>query len=225
MKPINRLISAAVAVCAVNPAFAGDSCKSGDRKLDLNAPCIPAKLVDYLYCLQESGGGKVEFKSKEGSEKSSAYQITFGGKASGIIVQEDASGGYTSSEIATVVRELREKLDPKLTANCKKIANELAQCKTVKRTYSASKDSDWQRTNWSETLNPSLDLFVKNNEQIIGGQVQTKGDGVIFVSSVTISPDGRTAHAQCAAQYNSSSRGFCRISAMVDVTEPAISCP
>jgi hypothetical protein len=225
MKPLNVLIAAAAAVCAVNAAFADDACKSGERKLDSNAPCMPEKLVDYLYCLQQSGGGKIEFTSKEGSDNSSALQITLGGKASGVIVKGDASGSYSSSEAAKATKELEAKLDPSLTANCKKIADEITQCKTVTRTYSQSRPSKWERTNWSETLNPPLDLQVAYNERIIGGNVETQGSGVIFVSAVTISSDRRSAHAQCSAQNDANSYGLCRIVATLDATVTSTSCP
>lgn len=121
MKPLNVLISAAAAVCAVNAASANDVCKSGERKVNVNAPCMPEKLVDYLECLQESGSGTVEFKSREGSDNSSSLQITFGGKASGVIVKRDAGGQYSRSEAAKATRELEAKLDPSLTARCESV--------------------------------------------------------------------------------------------------------
>jgi hypothetical protein len=136
MKPLNVLISAAAAVCAVNAAFADDVCKSGERKVNVNAPCMPEKLVDYLDCLQESGSGTVEFKSREGSDNSSSLQITFGGKASGVIVKRDAGGQYSRSEAAKATRELEAKLDPSLTARCEELAKKLTGTNTMQERYS-----------------------------------------------------------------------------------------
>jgi hypothetical protein len=136
MKPLNVLIFAAAAVCAVNAAFADDVCKSGERKVNVNAPCMPEKLVEYLECLQESGSGTVEFKSREGSDNSSSLQITFGGKASGVIVKRDAGGQYSRSEAAKATRELEAKLDPSLTARCEELAKKLTGTNTMQERYS-----------------------------------------------------------------------------------------
>ena len=136
MKPLNVLISAAAAVCAVNAASADDVCKSGERKVNVNAPCMPEKLVDYLECLQESGSGTVGFKSREGSDNSSSLQITFGGKASGVIVKRDAGGQYSRSEAAKATRELEAKLDPSLTARCEELAKKLTGTNTMQERYS-----------------------------------------------------------------------------------------
>jgi hypothetical protein len=186
---------------------------------------MPEKLVDYLYCLQQRGSGKIEFKKNwRESQNSSDLQITVGGKQSGVVLIADAAGGYSSADVAKLTQELAAKLDPTLTQNCKQIvATGTTQCVTVTRTVLRA--SDWERTNWSETLNPPLDLQVAYNERIIGGKVETKGSGVIFVSPVSVSPDGRTAHAQCAAQYDPHSYGFCRIVVTVDVTTKSNACP
>jgi hypothetical protein len=228
MKLLMIIMISASTLGAGIPAFGQDNCKAGERKLDkldAHTPCIPDKLVNYLVCLEKSSGGKIEFTSKEGSDNSSAQQIILKGKGSGVVVNGEANGSYSTSETARITRELQAKLDPNLTTNCKIFADEITACKSTTDVHSETRFSDWKDTNWDLTKNPMLYLPVNYNERIVGGDVQTQTRGFIATSAVTISPDHRMAQAQCAAQNDGGSNGFCRIRATVDVTDITVSCP
>ena len=207
MKQLNLIISIAAVLYASN-VLADNACKQGEKRFELNAPCMPDRLVDYLYCLQKSGGGKVAFKSRAASDKSDSFEITFGEKPSGVIVQGYVSGASRSLEAANVTRDLEEKLRPDITASCKAISSEIKGCEP-------EQTSDWERTDWNETLNPSLNFMLNGRGRIVGAKVQVRGSGVIATSTVTVTDGGRAAHAQCAAQNDANSRGECRIVATV----------
>jgi hypothetical protein len=85
--------------------------------------------------------------------------------------------------------------------------------------HTVSQCSDWTKTTWQPTVHPDLHLAVDHNETIVSGYVETDPSrtyGTVNVSSVAITPDRRAAVANCAAQDNARSSGYCRIHAIVD---------
>lgn len=104
-------------------ACAQAACASGQARLKDGDPCIPSHLVNYLYCLGGSGGGRVEVKKKEDASSSKQLEVTIGGKGSGVVIRGEGSGSVKNAEVTRVLKELDEKLDPSLTKNCKELAS------------------------------------------------------------------------------------------------------
>ena len=113
---------AAIAIFTIDYAYGQSACPAGQAKLRDGEPCIPNHLRNYLYCLSQSGGGKVEVVKKEESTTSSRLEVTIGGKGSGVIIKGEGSGSVRKEEEARALKELSEKLDPSLTKNCKDLA-------------------------------------------------------------------------------------------------------
>ncbi len=43
----------------------GADCPKGEKQLHPNEACIPTSLFNYLYCLEKSGGGRIEITRQE----------------------------------------------------------------------------------------------------------------------------------------------------------------
>lgn len=113
----------ALASLSVTPAMSSESCPKGEKRLRANEECIPASLFNYLYCLQQSGGGKIEVIRRSGDETAKSLEIQLSGKGSGVVIKGEGGGAIKTSDATKAARELQEKLDPSLTANCKYFAN------------------------------------------------------------------------------------------------------
>ena len=100
-------------------------CKPGEKQLRAGEICIPAGMADYLYCLQNSGGGTVEIVHKGSDTQSNDLQITLGGKASGIVIRGDANGSVSNKSSKVATDELQAKLDPGLAGTCKAFADKV----------------------------------------------------------------------------------------------------
>ncbi|MEB0060141.1 hypothetical protein [Variovorax sp. LG9.2] len=110
--------------------FAADAtnsqtCANGEKRLHAEDECIPQLLFNYLYCLQSSGGGKVEVIRKDGDENSPSSEINFSGKGSGVVIKGEGAVGFKHSDVTKATRELQEKLNPALADKCERIANEI----------------------------------------------------------------------------------------------------
>lgn len=115
------------ALVALLAAFAGSAiaqpvCPQGQGRLRDGEPCIPVHLLNYLYCLSHSGGGKIEIVKKEERSHSDELEISIGGKGSGVIISVEGAGGIKREEASRALKELSEKLDPSLAKNCKDLA-------------------------------------------------------------------------------------------------------
>lgn len=120
------ILICALASLPVTPALSSESCPKGEKRLRANEECIPASLFNYLYCLQQSGGGKIEVIRKSGDETTKNLEIQLSGKGSGVVIKGEGGGAIKKSDATKAARELQEKLDPSLSANCKYFANETA---------------------------------------------------------------------------------------------------
>lgn len=49
----------ALILCAFSTAGMAQVCSNGEKQLHAGEPCIPAVLFNYLYRLENSGGGKI----------------------------------------------------------------------------------------------------------------------------------------------------------------------
>lgn len=120
------LMCATLAFGVTHFAAHGQACKSGERQLNSGEPCIPAGLFNYLYCLKQSGGGKIEVQKKSDDSTSKQLEIAVGGKGSGVVLSGELSGGFKKAETQRAARELSEKLDPTLAARCQSIAEQIS---------------------------------------------------------------------------------------------------
>ncbi len=117
------------AVAAALLLFVGlanaQSCTNGEKRLHAEDECIPPLLFNYLYCLQISGGGKVEVVKRSGDQNSKSAEIQLSGKGSGVILKGAAAVGYKQADVNNATRELQEKIDPTLAAKCERIATSI----------------------------------------------------------------------------------------------------
>lgn len=115
-----RLSTATIVCCfLLGPlAHGADTCPKGEAQLRNGEPCIPKALVSYLYCLENSGGGKIEVKSASNSKDNRTLEITVNGKGSGVVVRGQGSGKVARDNSSHVARSIEEKFDPSLAKNC-----------------------------------------------------------------------------------------------------------
>src|SRR5690349_2140204 len=73
--------------CLPLRAFAADACDKGEKRLHPTEECIPKLLFNYLYCLEKSGGGRVEVNRRDVKDTSNDLEIRIGGKGAGVIVK------------------------------------------------------------------------------------------------------------------------------------------
>jgi len=161
---------------------AADSCTDpGEKVLRPGEPCMPARLIVYLYCLEKSGGGKVEFTSKITTDTTSEAQISVGGKASGIIIKSEASGRVSKTESAKVTSELQEKLDPTLGANCKFYAN--ASIKIPQTVSSTLPEPPWPE-NLKQYAGAFALLHLTGHDQSTNKAITFNSGGVVIAPGV-----------------------------------------
>lgn len=123
-----RTLAYVVVTFSVLSSFASnadETCANNQRKLHPGEPCIPEPLFNYLYCLSNSGGGKIEVVKKEQTETTKDLEINVQGKGSGVVIKAEGGGGFKSSEASRAGKELSEKLDPTLAAHCESILKDL----------------------------------------------------------------------------------------------------
>ncbi|MGD0283680.1 MAG: hypothetical protein ABSB95_15115 [Dissulfurispiraceae bacterium] len=111
-------------------ALGTDVCPKGEKRLHPGEECIPAQLFNYLYCLEYSGGGKVEITRTGSTDDAKSLEIQLAGKGSGVILKGEGSGKFTKANTTKTTREIHEKLDPTLTANCKSLVNPVSKSNT-----------------------------------------------------------------------------------------------
>ncbi len=116
-------ISILAFLALTSSAFAQQTCPSGQSRLGGEEPCIPSQLFNYLYCLKQSGGGKIEVVERDDTTKARSLEVNIEGKGSGVVIKGEGIGGFKSAETTRVLKELNEKLDPSLTSNCKEFAS------------------------------------------------------------------------------------------------------
>jgi hypothetical protein len=121
MKLIDILVASLLAATTLQ-AVAQGVCPKGEKRLRPTEECLPAILFNYLYCLEKSGGGKIEVKKRETGEKTKSIEIGFAGAASGVVLKGQASTGYKKNDTEKAVKELEEKIDPSLASKCQAIA-------------------------------------------------------------------------------------------------------
>jgi hypothetical protein len=94
------------------------TCPASTKILSAGGPCIAENLFNYLYCIEKSGGGKIEIVKKENSSSSADIEVKMAGEGSGILIKGGGSGSFSKKEAAVSSKELSEKLDPNLVKNC-----------------------------------------------------------------------------------------------------------
>lgn len=121
MKTLISIAATTAAVLFAHIAMA-QACPPGQSRLHEGDPCIASQLVDYLYCLSQSGGGKVEIVQRGDFKKNGNLEINIAGKGSGVVIKGEGSAATKNSSSSQAVSELSEKLDASLTSNCKQLA-------------------------------------------------------------------------------------------------------
>ena len=123
-----RAITAFFLVVSVLPAHGlGQACGQGQRRLSPSEPCIPETLFNYLYCLEKSGSGKVEFVQRNNDVSEKGREFTLDGKATGVILSGALNGGYKQNDVSRVAREISQKVDPTLAGKCEAFAKLIDQ--------------------------------------------------------------------------------------------------
>lgn len=120
---IIRYLVPALLILASWHVAAQPACPKGEKRLRPTDECIPAVLFNYLYCLEKSGGGKVEIKTKSGDEKTKSIEIGVAGAAGSVVLKGKGSVGFKNSDAEKAVREIEERLDPTLAQRCHKLAS------------------------------------------------------------------------------------------------------
>jgi len=103
-------------------SFAAENCSDGQRRIAQGEPCIPASMFEYLYCLSQSGGGRVEVSTSEGAAGSKKWNIKVAGQGSGVVVKGSGSVEVGRDEASQAVKESIQKYSGSLPENCKALA-------------------------------------------------------------------------------------------------------
>jgi len=151
----------------------------GEKVLRPGEPCMPASLIAYLYCLQKSGGGKIEFTSRATNDATSETQVSIGGKASGIILKGETSGKVSKFESSKATKELQEKLDPTLATNCKYYANS----QTRPPVSSSLPEPQWPE-NLKQYIRTLALLHFVGRDQNTGNTITFSSGGVVIAPGV-----------------------------------------
>lgn len=103
-------------------AFAQQSnCPRGEGAFD-GSPCMPAKMINFLYCVQRLGNGRVEVTTKTSQSKSSNMEVGVTGGGSGLVLKLEGGVTYKKGDADQAINEATEKLDSKLAGYCKDLA-------------------------------------------------------------------------------------------------------
>lgn len=120
-----RLIVIFLMTAAVLPTHAAETCSRGYGTLNAGEPCIPQSLLNYLYCLGKSGGGKIEVVQSSENSANHSSEIAINGRGSGVVISGGVGGILKKADVVRVAKGIREKLDPSLVSNCKSLATKL----------------------------------------------------------------------------------------------------
>lgn len=122
-----RILFLCLFLVSTSVMAAGNSCNGGQRHLNAGEPCIPETLFNYLYCLEKSGGGKIELRSNTSTSNSKGLEVTVSGKGSGVIIQGEGAVGVKQSDAGQAAKQLNETLDPTLASKCESLARLVEQ--------------------------------------------------------------------------------------------------
>ena len=103
-------------------SFAEENCSDGQRRISAGEPCIPASMFDYLYCLSQSGGGRIEVSTSDSASGSKKWNIKVAGQGSGVVVKGSGSVEVGREEASQAVKESIQKYSGSLPENCKALA-------------------------------------------------------------------------------------------------------
>lgn len=82
-------------------------------------PCIPSRMVNYLFCVDSISKGRVEISVESADSKSNSLDVSAAGGGSGIVIKAQGSAGYKEADVENAFRKVTEKIDPTLAQNCK----------------------------------------------------------------------------------------------------------
>jgi hypothetical protein len=109
-------------ILGILPAHAAETCQKEYGALNPGEPCIPKPLLNYLYCLNKSGEGKIEIVQHNDNSEKHLSEITIDGHMSGVFLHGGAGGSYKKEDGARVIKDIQEKMDTSLVSNCKYLA-------------------------------------------------------------------------------------------------------
>lgn len=87
-----------------------------------DSPCIPAKMVSFLYCVQRLGNGRVEIATRSEKLHQSVMDVSVNGGGAGLVLKLEGGVAYKKSDADHAIDEAVEKLDPRLSTFCKELA-------------------------------------------------------------------------------------------------------
>jgi hypothetical protein len=183
------LLAACTALVPLSTPAAGEVCANGQRTLNPGEPCIPEVLFEYLYCLKNSGGGKVEVQTKEDVSGGKNLEIGVQGKGSGIIVKGEGGANFKQGDANRAVKELSEHIDPSLATKCESIVRTISVSPTKGAEASAPNGSSGKV--W---MNDSSMAYHCVGDPVYG---KTK-TGEYMSESDAIAKGGRAAHGACS---------------------------
>ena len=147
-----KIFALIIILTASIQTLAQTGCPKGEKRLRPTEECLPPVLFNYLYCLEKSGGGKIEVRKKENTENTRALEIGLAGSAGGVILKGAANTGYKKNDTDKAVREIEERIDPSLAAKCQAIARIIVTPSTPTK----------------PNPNPNPNLAQKQNASILG---------------------------------------------------------
>jgi hypothetical protein len=105
---------------------AEEACPANTNRLTSGEPCIPLRLFTYLYCLKNSGGGRVEVHELDDKDRGKTFEIVLNGKGSGVIIKGEGAGTFKSTEADRAIHDVSAKMDATLVERCERQAREIS---------------------------------------------------------------------------------------------------
>ena len=183
-------------------AQAADECKKGSKSLHPGEPCIPEVLFNYLYCLSNSGNGKIEVVHSGDDSSDSGVEVKATGEGRNLVLSGKVGASYKKDEATRLVKLAQEKLDPNLVTNCRAIAE-------ISNNSTSSTDAKAPRSEQRAKPNPpSAQQTIQTNDiDFVVDSVEITEQSLAYLKKlskyflrlkdarITLSPEYRTQSA------------------------------
>lgn len=106
-------------------ARVASACPNGYQEwhTERNQVCLPQRMIDYLTCIEGSGGGKITVEQDSSADNSKGIIIKASGEGGNLIAKGKGKISVDASNVDKSMRRIKEQFDPKTTTNCYFIAN------------------------------------------------------------------------------------------------------
>lgn len=195
---------------------ASEPCDPGEKRLRDSDACIPTQLFNYLYCLQNSGNGKLEVTKADSSNQRQTLEIKVNGQASGVILKGGGAVGVTKEDVANAASQLQEKLDPNLAGTCKLLSDQIISAATERKPLQEQitpRGETQSRfpvlvpdSNKTPGLGMDLDGWCRKQGYRTVGNVDGTGNGWRCVPGEVRIDMNRVCHDQFGEEYSASLR-------------------